>query len=74
MGGILKNPLALSPEQLAQQDPETLEEFRRQVYENTQKNAKLTSHKRNIPGLDNTKEEGEIIGTSVPSFQRTHCH
>lgn len=64
MGGILKNPLALSPEQLAQQDPETLEEFRRQVYENTQKNAKLTSHKRNIPGLDNTKEEGEIIGTS----------
>ncbi|CAI4049005.1 PP1-complex regulatory subunit GLC8 SKDI_13G4420 [Saccharomyces kudriavzevii IFO 1802] len=64
MGGILKNPLALSPEQLAQQDPETLEEFRRQVYENTQKNAKLTSTKRNVPGLGHAEEEVEIVGTS----------
>ncbi|KOG97641.1 PP1-complex regulatory subunit GLC8 [Saccharomyces eubayanus] len=70
MGGILKNPLALSPEQLAQQDPETLEEFRRQVYENTQKNAKLTSNKRNVPGLGYQEEEAEIVGTSKRSLPK----
>ena len=38
--------------------------IRDRVYENTQKNAKLTSHKRNIPGLDHAGEETEVAGTS----------
>lgn len=42
MGGILKNPL--SPQEVTQkQENESVSEFRKQVYKNTQLNAKLTA-------------------------------
>ncbi|CAR26780.1 hypothetical protein ZYGR_0I00510 [Zygosaccharomyces rouxii] len=40
MGGILKNPL---PEGQSSENEESVSEFRKQVYKNTQLNAKLTS-------------------------------
>ncbi|SCU98750.1 LAMI_0F16094g1_1 [Lachancea mirantina] len=43
MGGILKNPLT-SKEEAREKEPESISEFRKQVYKNTQLNAKLTAH------------------------------
>ncbi|GCE99984.1 hypothetical protein ZYGM_003021 [Zygosaccharomyces mellis] len=44
MGGILKNPL---PEGQSSENEESVSEFRKQVYKNTQLNAKLTSKSDN---------------------------
>lgn len=60
MGGILKNPL---PERDSKvQEPESISEFRKQVYKNTQLNAKLTSKAEpqngDIPVLTTPKKHG----------------
>lgn len=59
MGGILKNPL---PEEQSFENEESVSEFRKQVYKNTQLNAKLTSKKNEEPitasaGVSNTPKD-----------------
>ncbi|CCF60045.1 hypothetical protein KAFR_0I02660 [Kazachstania africana CBS 2517] len=53
MGGILKN--AVSNEERNRDDPESITEFRKQVYKNTQLNAKLTSKKKD------SQEHGKLL-------------